>query len=83
MVNEVDDQPLDVASIMILIGHNHQMSITKRLHVGFVVGCAEFEAHNLNKIHDFLVLHDLSVSRITNIQWLTLQGEHYDKMGWS
>mmetsp|Transcript_20803 Transcript_20803/g.31270 ORF Transcript_20803/g.31270 Transcript_20803/m.31270 type:complete len:245 (+) Transcript_20803:855-1589(+) len=76
MMNEVDHKTLDVTSIMILISHDHQMSISEGLYIGFIVGRAEFEAHNLYKIHNLLILHDLSMCRITNIEWLTLQGEH-------
>ena len=76
MMNKVDHKSLDVASIMILIRHDHQMSISERFDVRLVVGGTEFEAHDVYQILDLLILHDLTVLRVTYVERLALQREH-------
>ena len=76
MMYKVDDKSLDVTSIMILIGHYHEVTVSKGFDVRLVVLGTKFETHNLDKVHNLLVFHDLSMCCITNIEWLTLQGEY-------
>ena len=76
MVNEVDDKSLDVTSIMILIRHDHQMSISEVFDVRLVVSGAKFEPHDVNQILDFLILDDLGMCCIPYIERLALQGEY-------
>jgi hypothetical protein len=72
-MDEVDDKTLDVRSIVILICHNHEMSITEGLDVILRVLGSKLEPHNLHHVHDLLVLHDLSMGGITYVERLTLE----------
>ena len=48
VMEEVDDQALDVRAIVILIRHDHQVTVAELLHRGLVVLFARLEAHDLD-----------------------------------
>ena len=75
-MNEVDDKALDMAAIMILISHNHQVWIPQRLDILFRVGSIELETHDLHQIYYLFILHNLGMRCIVDIQRLTLQWKH-------
>jgi hypothetical protein len=74
-MNKVNDETLDVRSVVILIRHDHEVTITQRLDILFGVDGSEFEPHDLHDIHDFFILHNLSVGGIPDVEGLTLEGE--------
>lgn len=75
VMNEVDDETLDVTAVVILIGHDHDVSVTQRLDVLLCVRGVEFQSHDLDEVHDLLVLHDLRVRRVAHVEELALQRE--------
>ena len=44
-MQEIDEQPFDVTTIVILIGHDHQMAVTKRTCI--IVFFAEGQSNNI------------------------------------
>ena len=79
MVNKVYDKSLYVTSIMILISHDHQMSISEVFDVRLVVRGTKFEPHDVNQILDFLILDDLGMCCFADVERLALQGKHCRK----
>jgi len=65
-VQEVDDQTLDVTSIVILIRHNHETSVTQR--VDIFIDLTVLETENLVDVGDFHVLHDLIVPCFAHVE---------------
>ena len=60
VVDEVDDKSLDVGAVLILICHDHQVTIPQCLqlcHVLVLFGILQSE--DLHKIFDLFVVHDL------------------------
>ena len=59
-MEEVDDQPLDVGAVLILVSHDHDATVTQRLE-GFrcCVLLLVTEADDLDHVVDLSVLHDL------------------------
>ncbi len=74
MVQKVNDEALDVAAVVVLIRHDHELSIPEAAHV--LVIFPELKPHDLHDILNFFVFHDLSVIRFTNIQRLPFQREN-------
>ena len=48
VMHEVNHKTLDVTSIVILIGHDHQVTVTQRLDVRLVIRSAKLQTHNLH-----------------------------------
>jgi hypothetical protein len=48
VVKEIDNQTLDVRTIVILIGHDHQVAVAELLDGGFIVLFTRLEAHDLD-----------------------------------
>lgn len=48
MMNEIDYKALDVAAVMVLIGHDHQMAIPQRLDIFLCVSAVKLESHNFH-----------------------------------
>jgi len=70
VVDEVEYQALYMAAVVILISHDQDRSIPKRVYVR--VDLANFEADYLGEVLDFLVFAYLLCTRLANIQKLAL-----------
>ena len=79
-MDEVDYKAFDVTTVVILISHNHQVAITERLDIILGVYNIELQAHNLYKVHDLLILHNLGICRVPDVQQFTLQWKHTIKV---
>lgn len=73
-MNEVDQESLDVRPIMVLISHDHDVSIAKGL--GVFVLLAYLDAQYLDEVLYLRVVHDLLIIGFSNIQELSPQREH-------
>lgn len=70
VVDEVDDQPLDVGAILILISHYHQFPIAQCLKLsGVSVLLAVLQAKDLDNIGDLLITHDLKYTEKSMAQY--------------
>ena len=56
-LKEIDEKTLDMTTVVILIRHDHEMSIPKRLVIG--IGLFVLQSEELLDILNLLVLHDL------------------------
>ena len=72
-MNEVNQQALDVRTIMVLICHDHDRAIAQVFDA--VILFADLDAEDLDEILDLGVLHDLLAWRLANVQELTAQRE--------
>lgn len=56
-MDKVDDESLDVRTVVILIGHDHELAITERFHIfsGFVF-LFVLESNDFNESVDFSIL---------------------------
>lgn len=70
VVDEVDNESLDVRSIVILISHDHEVAVTESLDVFLVVFHTELQAHDVDDVLDLVVLHDLLVVGLTDVEGL-------------
>ncbi len=59
MMEKINDEALDVRTIVILICHDHQVAISQGLDIGFIVLNAKLEPKNINDVLDFLIFVDL------------------------
>ena len=65
-----------MGAVLILISHDHDLAIAKSLHVVHgIVLLLVLQADNLDKVVDFLVLHDLLLVGLPYVQQLTLDGK--------
>ena len=79
-LEKIDDQSFDMRAIIILIRHDHELSITQRRHI--IVHCVEsiphrstshkLETQNLHEVVNLLVFDHRSTRHIANIQHLPL-----------
>jgi hypothetical protein len=69
----IDDETLDMTSVVILIRHDHQVAVSQGLCV-FVL-FAVLETHDLTDGVDFGVLHDHLMRRISDVEKFTAQWE--------
>tara|TARA_B110000971_G_C19984906_1_gene489101 strand:- start:906 stop:1454 length:549 start_codon:yes stop_codon:yes gene_type:complete len=67
LVDEIDDEPLDVAAVEVLIGHDHQVTVTERLDGLRRVLGAELEAHNGDDVLELEVRADLGYCELTRV----------------
>ena len=75
-MQEVDDQALDVRAVVILVGHDHQVAIPKRLARGRVrVVLALLQPDDLLELRYLLVVHDRRVRRVAHVEELATQRE--------
>jgi len=70
-MDKVDQQALDVRAIVVLIGHDHEMTVSELL--GVVVRNAVLQAEDLLDGVDLLVLAQLYGSGLANVQQLTAE----------
>ena len=67
VVDEVDEQPLDMRPVLILICHDHHLTIAKCLHrLGRLVFLLVTKTDDLQNVCDFGILHDLQVKKGAN-----------------
>ena len=60
VVEEVDEQALDVRAVLVLVGHDHHVSVAQRLQrVGAHVLLLVAQPDDLDQVVDLGVLHDL------------------------
>ena len=60
MADEVDDQALDVRAVLVLISHDHQVTVAQRAKLRpILVLLAVVEPQDLHQVLDLLVTHDL------------------------
>ena len=74
VVQEVDEEPFDVRTIVVLIGHDHQVAVAEGGTV--VINFAEGKTQYLGDVLNFLILHDLLMRGFSDIQQLPLQRKH-------
>jgi len=75
-VDEVDDQPLDVRAVVVLVGHDHQVPVAQRLVRGRVrVVLALLQPEDLLELGDLLVGHDRRVVGVAHVEQLAAQRE--------
>ncbi len=74
MVQKINDEALDMAAIVVLIGHDHELSVPQAAHV--LVVFSELKPHDLHDVLNFFILHNLSVVRLTNIQRFAFEREN-------
>ena len=48
VMDEIDDEALDMAAVMVLISHDHQMTISQGLYILLRVSAVELESHYLH-----------------------------------
>ena len=77
VVHEVDEQPLDVGAVLVLVGHDHDLAVAQRANrVRIVVLLTELQTHDLDDVVDLRVVHDLTKHRTswclkdTLLSWL-------------
>lgn len=73
VVQKVDDKTLDMRTVVILIRHDHEMTISERVRGGVVM--VVLQTQDLLDVLDLLVLHDLVVARLADIEQLTAKRE--------
>ena len=71
----IDNETLDVTSVVILIRHDHEMTITKRL--GILIFFTMLKTHNLSNRINFSILHDQVMRRVSHIEQFTTKRENY------
>ncbi len=69
MIEEVDDETLDVRTIVILIGHDHDTSVSQAVDIEVLL--AVLETENLLDGLDLGILHDLIVCGLADVEKLT------------
>mmetsp|Transcript_17072 Transcript_17072/g.45598 ORF Transcript_17072/g.45598 Transcript_17072/m.45598 type:complete len:203 (-) Transcript_17072:1496-2104(-) len=71
-VEEIEEQALDVGTIVVLIRHDHDRAIA---HLVVVTLLPERQAEDLDNVHDLLVLRDLLLGHIADVKQLAAQWE--------
>lgn len=74
MVNKVQKKAFYVGSIVVLVGHYCDATITKVFRA--FVALSHVQTHCLRYVHYFLILCNLLQSRFPHIQHLTLKREN-------
>src|SRR5690349_16855666 len=64
-----------MATIVILIRHDHKMTIAESFHVGHVVLLLVLKTHELLDVLNLLILHDLINGSISNVEQFTAERE--------
>ena len=56
VVDKVDDKAFDVGAVLVLVGHDHEVSVAEGLQCSFIsVLLAKLQPKDLYKVNDFLV----------------------------
>ena len=72
-MEKVNQETLDVGAVVVLIGHDHDMTVAEAL--GGLVRGAVAEAEDLLDVVNLGVVHDLIVACVTNVEKLTAERE--------
>ena len=77
VVDEVDEEPLDVGAVLVLIGHDHELAVPQRLEVVHrLVLLLVGQSDDFYHLIDLLVLHDLLVGGVAHVEQLAPQRVH-------
>ena len=60
VMNEVDDESFDVASVLILIAHDHQVTVPQLAQAILSVDLPILQPKDLDKVQYLLILHQLN-----------------------
>ena len=74
MVEKIHNQPFDVAAVVVLVGHDHDVAVAERLGVG--VNATNVQTHNLHNVLHFGVLHHRLILGVSHIQQFTFQRKY-------
>ena len=74
VIQEVDDQTLDMRTIVILIGHDHEMTISQTVDRG--VGLTVFQSKDFLDMGQLDIFGDLIVTGFSHVEQFSSQGEN-------
>ena len=74
MVQKVDDESFNVRTVVVLVRHNHDVSVAKGRRVR--VRVSDVESHDFHDVLNFGVTDDRGVAGIPNVQQLAFEWEH-------
>lgn len=75
-MNEIDYETLDVTSIMILIGHDHNVTISQCFNICFIVFCLIFETNDIDDILQLFICKDLFRGCIADVERLSFEWKY-------
>ena len=73
MMYEINDQSFDMRTIMILISHNHDVSVPELAYI--IIFLPYLKPYYFQEIRDFRIFHDLFDRCISDIQKFSSQGK--------
>ena len=77
MVHKVNNEPLDVRAVMVLVGHDHNTAVAKSPNVYlFVVVLPHFESQDLNQVLDLLIVQNLLRTCVSYVKQFSTQREN-------
>jgi hypothetical protein len=77
VMKEVDQKPLDMRAIMVLICHNHHASIPESCKlVGIIVFCTHLKADDFHQVLNLCVVNEHLVAGISNVQEFTFEWKY-------
>ena len=69
MVEHVDEESLDVRSVLVLICHDHNLTVSETVHfLKVVVFLPRLKSHDLHDVIDLRIVYDLFGGTVSNIQ---------------
>mmetsp|Transcript_96360 Transcript_96360/g.305690 ORF Transcript_96360/g.305690 Transcript_96360/m.305690 type:complete len:281 (+) Transcript_96360:61-903(+) len=74
LLDEVDDQTLDVGTVVVLVGHDHDRAIAEALAIDVLLG--GIQGHNLHDLVYLLVLEHLLDCELSHVAQLPTKREH-------
>jgi hypothetical protein len=74
VIQEVDDQTFDMRTIVILIGHDHEVTVSQTVDRG--VGLTVFQPENFLDVGQLDVFCDLIVTGFSHVKQFSTQGEN-------
>ena len=78
-LQEIDQQAFDMRTVVVLVGHDHQVAVAESL--GVLVVLLVLETHELFDVLDLLVLRDLVDGCIAHVQQLTTKRKDAEQIG--
>jgi len=75
-MDQVDDQSLNVRPIVVLIRHDHEMSVPESLDVVCGIQSTHLQPKDLDDALHFFIRHDLLVVGIADVEWLSFERIH-------
>lgn len=73
-MDEVDNESLNMGAIVVLISHDHERPISKRLSV--MISLTHLESKDLDYVLDLSIVLELGDRSISHINELSSQGKH-------